>query len=873
MTRVQQIVRFWGRGTTPTPSLVYSCVRYCLRVGNRDPMKMRTAFVALMACLLLPELVRAQARPSAAEAQALLQARPELVQQLRQRIITSGMTAEQVRSRLRAEGYPENLLDPYLPGATASPGEVGSDVLGAVRRLGMVDDADYGTLSAMLGSATPAAEAVRDELRGRDQDEADELFGLNLFRTATTEFLPTMDGPVDENYRLGPGDQIVLILTGEVELAHTLDVTREGFVVIPQVGQISVANLTIAQLEDLLYQRLSRSYSGVRRGADAPTRFSLSVSRLRAIQVYVTGEVVRPSSYRLSSVGTAMTALYAAGGPTERGTLREIVVRRGGTTISAMDVYDYLLRGDNSRDIRLENGDVVFVRTHGPRVRVEGEVLRPATYELSSAESLRDALRAAGGFRPTAQTQRVQIERIIPPAERVPGGRDRAVIDIASAGTTIADLPSLPMSGGDVVRVFGVTDRVRNRIAVRGNVWSPGFQALQPGTTLSQALRTAGGIRPDTYLGEVLISRLRPDGSREQLRATLRDTTGAVVVDVALREDDEIEVFSLTEFRPDRYVAIGGSVRNGGRFPWREGITLRDLVLLAGGLREGAYLTEAEIARLPLSRNNGVTATTVRVPLDSSYLGDYQPGRQYAGAPGLPGAPYRSAPEVVLQPYDNILIMQQPDFQLQRRVRVTGEVRFPGEYALLRKDERLSDVIKRAGGLTPEADADAAFFSRLRADVSFQAEAAGSESRTRVGVDLARALSRPRSDDNLQLLDGDAIEVPTRRTTVEVRGFVNAPSALTLNEGASLRYYVRSAGGASAAGNERRAYVIQPNGKIESRRWLLWIVPLDPNPRAGATVVVPERDRNSESVQRVASTVQILASTLASIATLVVLLR
>jgi len=828
----------------------------------------------LLASLLsLPFLApSAQARPSAAEAQALLQARPELVQQLRQRIITSGMTAEQVRARLKAEGYPENLLDAYLPGSTGAAGAVGEDVLGAIRRLGIADDAEISTMRTMLGGPVPAADSVRDDRAGQNQEESDELFGLALFRSATSEFLPTMDGPVDANYRLGPGDQLVLILTGQVELAHTLDVTREGFVVIPQVGQLSVANLTMAQLENLLYQRLPRSYSGVRRGADAPTQFSVSVSRLRAIQVFVTGDVVQPSSYRISSAGTAMTALYAAGGPTERGSLREVVVRRDGRVVASLDVYDYLLRGDNSADVRLENGDVVFVRTHGPRVRVAGEVVRPATYELKPGETLRDALTAAGGFRATAATRRVQIQRIVPPAERVEGGRDRSVIDVASTGSTVADFPALSMTGGDVVRVFAVADRVRNRIVVNGNVWNPGPQAFRRGLTLSQALRVAGGLKSDTYLGRVQVTRLRPDSTRQQLHAMLRDTTGAVVDDLVLAEDDEIEVFSVTEFRPDRFVAIGGSVRRGGRFPWREGMTLRDLVLLAGGVREGAYLREAEVARLPLDRSRGVTATTVRVPLDSSYLGDYVPGRPYAGAPGLDSPAFGTSPEVLLNPYDNVLVMEQPDGQLQRTVTRTGEVRFPGRYALKSKDERISDLIARAGGLTGEADADAAYFSRTRSNTSFAAQAVSERVRTRVGVDLSRALRRAESDDDLVLTDDDSLHVPFRRTTVEIQGMVNAPTAIAVDRGRNLRYYVRAAGGASANGDEKKAYVIQPNGKIESRSRVAWLFVQNPTPRAGSTVVVPLRENRENSAERIAA-VALIAQTIASIAAVAALLR
>lgn len=822
-----------------------------------------------------PSAVGAQARPSPAQAQALLQSRPELVQQLRQRIITSGMTPEQVRARLRAEGYPENLLDAYLPGSTSQPGIPSDEVFGAIRRLGIAEADDVEMMRTMLRDGAsalgPAPQVRDDDAGGIPRDSAEVLFGLSLFRNATSEFLPTMDGPVDANYRLGPGDQLVLILTGEVELAHTLDVTREGFIVIPQVGQLGVANLTMTQLEDLLYARLSRSYSGIRRGANAPTRFSVSVSRLRAIQVFVTGDVVRPSSYRISSAGTAMTALYAAGGPTENGSLREVTVRRAGQVVGTLDVYDYLLRGDNSGDVRLENGDVLFVRTHGPRVRVTGEVLRPATYELRPNETLRDALRAAGGFKPTAQTNRVQIQRIVPAASRTAGGRDRIVIDVP-AGPRVEELPAVAIEGGDVLRVFAVTERVRNRVSVAGHVWTPGAQALTEGMTLSQALRNAGGLKSDAYLGQVLITRLRADSTRAQLRAAVLDTTGAVVNDLALQEDDEIRVFSVTEFRPDRYVAIGGSVRRGGRFPWREGMTLRDLVLLGGGLREGAYLREAEVARLPRDRRGGVTATTVRVPLDSSYLGDYVPGQAYAGAPGQASPAFGTMPEVLLEPYDNVLILEQPDWQLQRTVWLTGEVRFPGRYALKTKNEKLSDLVARAGGLTDEADAEAAYFSRVKAATSFASDTLELTERTRVGLSLDRALRRTRGDDNVVLIDLDSMHVPFRRTTVEIQGEVNAPTAITVSGRQSIRYYLRAAGGASPTGAPRNAYVIQPNGKIESRNRLLWVLPIDPTPRAGATVVVPLKPVETRTSERIA-TVAIIAQTIASLAAVVAILR
>lgn len=853
-------------------------------------MTQRVLRLLLVASVMLLAAVPARAQaPSASQAQALLQARPELAAQVRQRISTSGMSPEQVRQRLRAEGYPENFLDSYLSGGTGESGAPSAEVVTALERLGITSTDDAAVMRTMLRQRSASAPRdtvlppvyIRDDAgRTAAQDSASyELFGLSLFRNATSEFIPVMDGPVDPQYRLGPGDELVLILTGEVELAHTLPITREGFIVIPQVGQLSVANLTMVQLEDLLYARLSRSYSGVRRGADAPTKFSISASRLRAIQVFVTGDVAKPSSYRVASTATAMTALYAAGGPTEQGSFRAVTVRRGGRVAATVDLYDYLLKGERGSDLRLENGDIVFVGPHGPRVRVTGEVIRPATYELRAGEGVRDALVAAGGFRPTALTSRVLLTRLVPANERGVGGRDRVVIDVAAgASGGIASYPALPLAGGDEIRVLPVSDRVRGRVAVLGHVWNAGSQGFSAGLKLSDALRQAGGLKPDAYLGQVSITRLRPDSTRVQLRATLEDTSGRVVNDLPLQEDDEITVYSLTEFRPERFVAIGGSVRRSGQYPWREGMTLRDLVLAAGGLRAGAYLREAEVARVPQDRRGGKTAVTVRVPLDSSYIGDYVTGVPYPGPLGEVTAGSRSSAEVALQPFDNVLIMQQPDWEQPRSVVLTGQVRFPGRYTLVSKTERLADVVERAGGLTTEAAVDAAYFGRVTSATSFRRDVEADSTqialvqRSRVGLSLGQAMRQQGSTDNLVLIEGDSLDVPFRRSTVEIRGAVNAPSVIT-HEGKRIGYYIRAAGGGALNGSERRAYVIQPNGKIEARQRLFWVIKLDPKPREGATVVVPIEADGAQSVQRVASTVQIIAQTLASFATVVILLR
>ena len=842
----------------------------------------RRLAVAVALCAL-SSVAMAQ-RPTPAQAQLLLQTRPDLVAQLRQKIVTSGMSADQIRARLRAEGYPETLLDPYLPGATASGAPVASasDVFAAVTSLGMADSAEI----AMLRAGDPSkdlpdsprrsaqddlARRIADSLRAHppglprgitgaaaNPDSGYFIYGVDVFSRPTSLFEPNLAGPVDANYRVGPGDRLVLVLTGDVEGAYDREVTREGFIVIPQVGQVQVANLTLGQLEDVLYARLSRVYSGVRRGPGATTHFSVSPARLRSNQVYVLGDVHQPGSYRISAAGTVLTALYAASGPSEVGTLRRVFVRRAGRLVDSLDVYDYLLRGDASRDVRLENGDVVFVATHGPRVRVVGEVLRPSTYEIKRGETIDDVLRAAGGFTARAGRRRIQIERIVPPELRAGFGRDRQVIDLTTDQLINGSETGLTIEAGDVVRVFAVADRVRNRISVEGAVWTPGQLGFTPGMTVSQALRLAGGVKPDVYLGEVLVTRLQPDSTRRQLRTSLRDSTGAIINDLPLVEDDHIRVFSVTEFRPERYVAIGGAVRRSGRFPYQEGMTLRDLVLLAGGLQEKAHLQAAEVARLPESRSGGKLATTIRVPLDSSYLFERSPDGRYLGPPGLP-APSGASPEVTLAPYDNVLILEQPDWSLQRTVQLTGEVRFPGTYALRTKGEKLSDLLQRAGGLTDQAYADGVFFFRRRAELG------------RIGIDLPRILRDPGFRDNLILQDGDSIFLPQFSTVVDVRGAVSSPVAVAYVPDKDIGYYVSAAGGLNRKADGGGVYVIQPNGKVESISRRFFFPDGQPQPRPGSVVMVPERDptarRDYTALAGVA--VQVAASLVAVVALIV----
>ena len=725
-----------------------------------------SALAGALLLALTPVSGRAQ-QPTATQVQQALQ-QPGLADVLRQRIGQSGLTPEQIRARLRASGYPENLLDSYL-GTSAGPtgaGQPGAAELAAIQALGLAP-------IQPTGPGLPVDTGLI-RLRGDTLAPRSRVFGVDVFRRATTQFMPLLAGPVPPDYRLGPGDVLVLILTGDVELAYTLQITREGFMLIPQVGQVFVSNLTLEQLRTVLYGRLGRVYSGVRRGQNATTRFDISVANVRANQIYVVGEVTQPGAYQISSLGTVLTALYAAGGVTERANLRRVEIRRLGKTVTTLDLYDYVLRGDTRSDIRLETGDVVFLPLHDTRVQVTGAVVRPAVYEMKAGETLADLFRAAGGFRPDAALRRVSIHRILPAAERGPGPFPRAVVDVQLAATT----------------------------------------------------------RGSAMLG------------------------GVVVPSVALADGDSVVVDSVPSLEGSMFVAIAGMVNKPGLYPWREGMRLRDLMLLARGPTIGASLREAEIARLPTDRSRGQLAVTIRVPLDSTYLFERDSAGRYLGPPGL-AFPAGGTPEVELQPYDNVLILKQPDFDFQRTVVVSGEVRYPGTYSLRTKSDRLADVLERAGGLTTQAYPEGIRFVR-------PANQAG-----RINIDLPHALGDRNSRDNVILQPGDSIDIPEYQASVKVLGAVNSPGSVLWRSGAGLDYYLSAAGGFAFNADKGRVSVRFANGEVRTAR-RGFLSSSSPRPGPGSEVLVPVKEPGEKT--NAVALVGGIAQVLASLVTIVVVL-
>jgi polysaccharide export outer membrane protein len=789
-----------------------------------QPHSRLRALVFGASCVLLAVASTSAAaqQPTQAQIERALATNPNAASTIRERIRTSGLTPDQIRQRLRAAGYSEKMLDQYLGAAADTSAAPSDSIYSAVTALGLVDRQE----AAALQSGQTAVSAIEAPMPTMAKTPS-AVFGLNVFRQQTSQFQPDIAGPVDPSYKVGPRDVLALIITGGVEASYSLEVTREGFVVVPQVGQVFVANLTLDQINEVMFRRLRSVYSGIGRGTDASTRFYVTVVKLRTNQVFVVGEANAPASYQVSSVGTMLTALYGAGGPSDIGSLRAIELRRAGQVVSTLDVYDYLIRGDASGDLRLETGDVVFVPMHGPHVAVTGEVKRPSTYELKPGETLRDAIMMAGGFTATAGRRRVLVTRVVPPGERTAGGRDRTVLDITSDELTSGLGPAVPLADGDSVQIFPIAERQRNALTVDGAVWNPGPQGFEPGMRLSAALQRAGGVRPEVK--DVIIKRLQSDQTLTTLRAAFTDTLGALANDPVLQEDDSIRVYATTDFRPDRFVAINGAVKKDGRYPWREGLTLRDLVHEAGGFEDGAYLVHAEVARLPETRQAGMLARTVTVPLDSTYLLERGLDGKYVGPPGIP-APTAVAPDFVLSPYDNVLILRQPEWLLERRVTILGEVQFPGTYALLSKSEKLTSLISRAGGVLPSGYPEAAVLMRPSRAVG------------RVGFDLKEVLSDSGARDNFVMEPGDTLSIPRFIPTVQVRGAVNSPIAVAYVPGKRLKYYVDAAGGDTYLADFGRAYVRQPNGIVEPyKRRFLW-PDANPKAQAGAEVVVPSKD-------------------------------
>lgn len=672
-------------------------------------------------------------------------------------------------------------------------------------------------------------------LSDRHGAESLQPFGYSLFQLPGSAFEPVLNVASPPSYVLGPGDELVVTVWGETKLNYQLQINREGNVIVPDVGPVSASGSTIEEFKKRLLRRMAAIYSGLDSQYGQPNTFlDVSLGKLRTLQVFVLGEVVRPGGYTISSFSTAFHALYLAGGPTVDGTLRSVQVVRKGANLPPIDVYDYVIRGDNSKDVRLQDGDIVFVKPAGRRVALAGSVVRPAIYELNVAETLGDLIALAGGLRFDAYFDRVHIERVIPFEERSRQAKD--VLELDLRFNSLEELRSSKerLNDGDVVTIFRISDLVQNRVSISGNVNKPGRFALRAGMRVRDVILQADSLKRNTFAERGTLFRLLPNLRREIRAFNPRlALEGDPQHNIALENEDSLVVYEESRFFPQQSVSIEGAVRNPGVYPRSEKMTVADLVVLAGGLTEGAARKGWEVSRI-----------------DTTQLGRYSSVYTVDVTEDYWNAANGQAFE--LQDFDFVFVPSDPRFTPNRLVKLSGYVMNPGVYAIRYEGERLAELIKRAGGLRPGAYLAASRLIR-------KANNTGT-----IPIDFNKALNDLYARDNIVLNEGDSIHIAFLDDVVYVTGEVLSPSAILFKSGETVEYYIRQAGGLTENADEDRIVAFLPSGK----KWESgWFFIADPELPPGSTVSVP---KVVEKEDKTLPTLGNIATILASLAAMTV---
>ncbi len=630
-------------------------------------------------------------------------------------------------------------------------------------------------------------------------------FGYDIFSLGPGTFEPPALGAVDPGYPIGPGDEIVISVWGQVELNHTLTVDREGSIMVPKVGRLQVGGVPLGELQRQITRFLSRSYSGIREGPTQATTFvNVSLGKLRSIKVFVVGEVQRPRAYTLNATSTVLNALYHAVGPTPKGSLRNVRLVRHDEVAGLVDLYRFILDGDKSEDVRLQNGDVILVPPAGKMVRLKGQVHRPAIYELKAEEGLKRLIEIAGGLEPDAYAERVQIEQTVENGER-------AVIDVdfrAIRGDTEQDVA---LHDGDVVTVFKGLPQIKNAIYLKGYVKRPGRYQLHPGMRVSDLIREADGVWPEAFLGRADIVRTNPDLTRELVSFHLKlALEGDPEADLLLKPLDAVTVHSIHTFGLEEFVTIQGRVKDPGRYDLLSGMTLKDLIVLAGGAAEGASKSTVEVSRVMGDSTEPIKIFQVAIDNDYS-LNSHSEG-------------------FLLRRRDMVFVRSDPDFEPQRNVKIEGEVMFPGSYTLQERQERLSSLIARAGGLRETAYVEGCEFYRAYSRLDVQLSEALKQKvdiqlsealKHRVDIQLSKALKRPEGREDPVLVAGDSIFIPRNPGVILVTGEVFYPRAVRYKKGKNVDYYLKQAGGLTKDADKGRIYVVFG---LDPFRWVPYLL-------------------------------------------------
>ena len=728
------------------------------------------------------------------------------------------------------------------------------------------------TVTVQDGKVIPPLDAQRETNRPTG-DLSGTVFGREIFSNKNLSFEPNLNVPTPKGYVLSAGDELLINVWGDSELNLKLKVSPEGTILIPNLGPVSVSGLTIETAENRIRQELGRIMSTLSGNTEsgstdgANTFVSVSLSQIRSIKVNIVGEVVAPGTYTLPSFATLFNALYAAGGVNEIGSLRGIKVYRNSKEVAKLDVYDYLLNGKYNTNIRLEENDMVIVAPYDQLAVVRGKVKRNRIFEMKKGETLSQLLNMAGGFTGEAYKKDVRIKR-------------KAGSRYQIATVTEDKYPTFAMMDGDSLLVDSVIPFYENRLTVTGAVWRPGEYELN-GTvhTVRQLVDQAAGLKGDEFTGRAQITRLNPDFTTTVIAVNIRGILSGTSPDIELKPEDQLNIPSLFDLREPYTIKVSGAVNYIDTvLPYRNNLTVEDAIMMAGGLKESAATVNVEVARrikdTKTYENTNRTAEVFNFALNDNL--------------GLISTDGKKSDTIfTLEPFDEVYVRFSPGYQEQQVVKVNGEITFSGDYVLAEKNSRLSDIIAKAGGITPDAYVKGASLKRqLTEDEMRRLEtllqlSSNKQSRDSValslenikdysvGIDLEKALANPGSAHDVVLRDGDALYIPQLQSTIKINGAVTYPNSVTYTKGMSVGDCLSQAGGYNDIAR-KYPIVIYMNGKVATTKKCFIFFKRYPKVEPGCEIVVPtktQRDRKTSlaEVLSIASSTTSMAAMVTSI--------
>lgn len=727
----------------------------------------------------------------------------------------SGKSQKQITTELLRRGVTKEqvarIQEKYSNGKSVDAANISTAGMTRTRqRISEGNAANLGTALDAAGAADTGIEEtplpVLPQSTVADNNRGAQIFGHELFTNRNLTFEPSVNLATPANYRLGPGDEVIIDIWGASETTIRQAISPEGTILVSGLGPVSLSGMTVKEADTYLQREFSKIYSGIS-GTDPNSQIKLTLGDIRTIQINIMGEVSVPGTYTLSSFSSVFHALYRAGGINNIGSLRSIKLVRSGKTVADLDVYDYIMNGKMKDDVRLQEGDVILVSPYESLVRISGKVKRPMFYEMKPTETVATLLEYSGGFTGDAYKKAVRIIR--------KSGREHQVYNIDEM-----DYSVFRLEDGDSVSIDAVLKRFENRVEVRGAVYRAGLYELS-GTvnTVKQLIKKAEGLRGDAFLNRALLDREHEDLSHEIIAVDLAGMLKGTVADIPLQKNDVLYVPSIEDMKEEETVSIHGEVANPGTFLFSKGMAVEDLIVQAGGLLEAAAMTKVDVTR----RIKDPMSTSFSSVLGQTYTFDIKDGLVIA----------RNGEKFILEPFDEVYIRTSPAYRKQQNVVVAGEVLFSGNYALVKKNERLSDLITKAGGITPDAYTKGARLIRRMTEEERRRQADAvkmaqmgegkdsisiaklniSENYT-VGIDLEKAITNPGSDYDLVLREGDMLFIPEYINTVKISGAVMYPNTVLFKKGENLKYYINQAGGYGNLAKKKKAYVVYMNGTV-----------------------------------------------------------